>query len=37
MPGSRHPIDEALLDGRQQYMQIKGREVYKFAVSSSRS
>ena len=31
-PGSRHPVDEAMLAGRKQYMQIKGREVYKFAV-----
>src|SRR5581483_5597215 len=33
MPGSRHPINEQLLASRQQYMQIKGREVYKFAVT----
>ncbi len=32
-PGSRHPIDEAMVAGRQQFMKIKGREVYKFAVS----
>jgi 3-oxoacyl-[acyl-carrier-protein] synthase-3 len=31
-PGSRNPIDESLLLGRKQYMRIKGREVYKFAV-----
>ena len=31
-PGSRHPIDDALLAERDQYMKIKGREVYKFAV-----
>jgi 3-oxoacyl-[acyl-carrier-protein] synthase-3 len=31
-PGSRHPIDEALIAGRKQFMKIKGREVYKFAV-----
>lgn len=31
-PGSRHPISSQLIDSRQQYMQIKGREVYKFAV-----
>ncbi len=31
-PGSRHPISEALLSERNQYMKIKGREVYKFAV-----
>ncbi len=31
-PGSRHPVDAAMLADRKQYMQIKGREVYKFAV-----
>lgn len=31
-PGSRFPIEEALLSGRDQFMKIKGREVYKFAV-----
>src|SRR5437868_6206736 len=31
-PGSRHPIDDALLAEGNQYMKIKGREVYKFAV-----
>jgi 3-oxoacyl-[acyl-carrier-protein] synthase III len=31
-PGSRHPVDEKMVSGRQQYMKIKGREVYKFAV-----
>jgi 3-oxoacyl-[acyl-carrier-protein] synthase-3 len=31
-PGSRHPMDEAMLAGRNQFMKIKGREVYKFAV-----
>jgi 3-oxoacyl-[acyl-carrier-protein] synthase-3 len=31
-PGSRFPVDEALLADRKQYMTIKGREVYKFAV-----
>jgi 3-oxoacyl-[acyl-carrier-protein] synthase-3 len=31
-PGSRHPLDEAMLSERGQYMKIKGREVYKFAV-----
>ncbi|MFI5379484.1 MAG: beta-ketoacyl-ACP synthase III [Tepidisphaerales bacterium] len=31
-PGSRHPINEQLVAERKQYMQIKGREVYKFAV-----
>jgi 3-oxoacyl-[acyl-carrier-protein] synthase-3 len=32
MPGSRNPIGESLLADRKQYMRIKGREVYKFAV-----
>jgi 3-oxoacyl-[acyl-carrier-protein] synthase-3 len=32
-PGSRHPMDETMLADRKQFMQIKGREVYKFAVS----
>ncbi len=32
-PGSRHPIDQALLSERDQYMKIRGREVYKFAVT----
>ena len=31
-PGSRHPITQQLVADRKQYMQIKGREVYKFAV-----
>jgi len=32
-PGSRNPITPELIASRKQYMQIKGREVYKFAVS----
>jgi 3-oxoacyl-[acyl-carrier-protein] synthase-3 len=32
MPGSKHPITESMVAGRQQYMKIKGRDVYKFAV-----
>jgi 3-oxoacyl-[acyl-carrier-protein] synthase III len=32
MPGSRHPVSRELVDNRQQFMQLKGREVYKFAV-----
>jgi 3-oxoacyl-[acyl-carrier-protein] synthase-3 len=32
MPGSRHPISERLLAERNQFMKIRGREVYKFAV-----
>ena len=31
-PAAGIPIDEAMLAERQQYMKIKGREVYKFAV-----
>ncbi|HEV7301472.1 MAG TPA: beta-ketoacyl-ACP synthase III [Tepidisphaeraceae bacterium] len=31
-PGSRFPLEEALLSERGQYLKIKGREVYKFAV-----
>ncbi len=31
-PGSRNPINERMVAQRGQYMQIKGREVYKFAV-----
>jgi 3-oxoacyl-[acyl-carrier-protein] synthase-3 len=33
MPGSRHPISQALIAERKQFMQIRGREVYKFAVN----
>ncbi len=33
MPGSRHPIGDELIRQRQQFMQIRGREVYKFAVT----
>jgi 3-oxoacyl-[acyl-carrier-protein] synthase-3 len=33
IPGSRFPICADLVDNEQQFMQIKGREVYKFAVS----
>ena len=31
-PGSRHPASAEMIAGRNQYMKIKGREVYKFAV-----
>ncbi|HEY8747158.1 MAG TPA: beta-ketoacyl-ACP synthase III [Tepidisphaeraceae bacterium] len=31
-PGSRHPVNEILLAAGDQYMKLKGREVYKFAV-----
>ncbi len=33
-PGSRHPVNQAMLDAGDQYMKIKGREVYKFAVET---
>jgi 3-oxoacyl-[acyl-carrier-protein] synthase III len=33
LPGSRHPISREMIDNRQQFMQLKGREVYKFAVT----
>jgi 3-oxoacyl-[acyl-carrier-protein] synthase-3 len=33
MPGSLHPIDAALVDARDQYIKLRGREVYKFAVT----
>lgn len=32
LPGSRHPVDEAMIAGRQHFMRIKGRDIYKFAV-----
>jgi 3-oxoacyl-[acyl-carrier-protein] synthase-3 len=32
LPGSRHPIDATMVAGRQQYLKLKGRDVYKFAV-----
>jgi 3-oxoacyl-[acyl-carrier-protein] synthase-3 len=32
LPGSRHPVNESMVAGRQQFMKIKGRDVYKFAV-----
>ncbi|HLL90379.1 MAG TPA: beta-ketoacyl-ACP synthase III [Tepidisphaeraceae bacterium] len=32
-PGSRFPIEEGLIEERGQYLKIKGREVYKFAVT----
>jgi 3-oxoacyl-[acyl-carrier-protein] synthase-3 len=31
-PGSRHPITMEMIAARGQFVQIKGREVYKFAV-----
>jgi 3-oxoacyl-[acyl-carrier-protein] synthase III len=33
IPGSRFPINQQLLAERNQFMKIKGREVYKFAVN----
>ena len=32
--GSRHPISEKLVAGGNQYLKMRGREVFKFAVSS---
>ena len=32
-PGSRHVLDENLIFGRDQFIKLKGREVYKFAVT----
>jgi 3-oxoacyl-[acyl-carrier-protein] synthase-3 len=32
-PGSRHPIGELTISERDQYIKLKGREVYKFAVT----
>jgi 3-oxoacyl-[acyl-carrier-protein] synthase III len=31
-PGSRHPIDDKLVAGRNQFLKLRGRDVYKFAV-----
>lgn len=31
-PGSKHPIDKVMVDGRQQFLKLRGREVFKFAV-----
>jgi 3-oxoacyl-[acyl-carrier-protein] synthase III len=33
IPGSRHPLTASLIADRQHFMKIKGREVYKFAVT----
>ena len=33
MPGSQHPVTAAMLDAKDQYIKLKGREVYKFAVT----
>ncbi len=32
MPGSRYPVTESMIAGKQHYMKIRGRDVYKFAV-----
>ncbi len=32
IPGSRHPISAQMVAERKQFMQLRGREVYKFAV-----
>jgi 3-oxoacyl-[acyl-carrier-protein] synthase-3 len=32
MPGSGHPICADLIEQEQQFIQLRGREVYKFAV-----
>lgn len=34
LPGSRHPIDEAMLKGHQNFLKLRGREVFKFAVTA---
>jgi len=31
-PGSRHPLDTVMVAGRQHYLKLRGREVFKFAV-----
>jgi 3-oxoacyl-[acyl-carrier-protein] synthase-3 len=33
IPGSRFPVSEQMLIEEQQFMQLRGREVYKFAVT----
>jgi 3-oxoacyl-[acyl-carrier-protein] synthase III len=33
MPGSRFPVSQQMLAEEQQFMQLRGREVYKFAVT----
>jgi len=32
-PGSRHPISDQLVAARNQFLKLRGREVFKFAVS----
>jgi len=31
-PGSRMPIDQAMVAGRNHFLKIRGRDIYKFAV-----
>src|SRR3954468_2595891 len=31
-PGSKYPVSESMIAGRQHFMKIRGRDVYKFAV-----
>ena len=31
-PGSRFPLTAEMIEGRQQFIKLKGRDVYKFAV-----
>ena len=33
LPGSRHPMDAVMINGRQQFLKLRGREVFKFAVA----
>jgi 3-oxoacyl-[acyl-carrier-protein] synthase-3 len=33
LPGSRYPISKEMIEKRDNYMKINGRDVYKFAVS----
>ncbi len=32
-PGSQHPINQDMIDNKGQFLRMKGREVYKFAVT----
>ncbi len=32
-PGSPHPINQEMIDNKGQFLRMKGREVYKFAVT----
>jgi 3-oxoacyl-[acyl-carrier-protein] synthase-3 len=32
-PGSKHPINQEMIDTRGQFLKMKGREVYKFAIT----